>query len=93
MVQPYHNLMALHKYLSSVALLRHVGQTYEKGIQLVRTSSYKVHITLRYLLLFNHFQSILTQHNGTVYHLKKPLEFASVRCKSEDEIRAVTTMS
>jgi len=70
MVQRHQNLTALHKDLPSVALLGHVGQTYEKGIQLVRTSSYKLHITLRYLLLFNHFQSILTQHNGTVYNLK-----------------------
>jgi hypothetical protein len=90
MVQSHHNLMALHKDLPSVALLGHVCQTYEKGIQLVRRSSYKVHVTLRYLLLFNHFQSILTQHNGTVYNLKKPLKFASVKCKPEDEIHAVT---
>jgi hypothetical protein len=75
MVQP-HNLTTLHKDLPSVALLGHVSHMYKTGIKLVSTSSYKVHITLRYLLLTNqkhYFHSILIQHNGTVYNLKNCL--------------------
>jgi len=74
------NVVALHKDCPSVALLGQVGQMYERGIQLVMTSGYKVHITLRFLLLTNRkhsFHSILIQHNGTAYNLKKPLNLAS----------------
>ena len=72
MVQPHHNPMA-HKDLPSVAFFGFVGQMYYRGTQMVRTSIYKVHITLRYLLLTKPkhcFHRVHIQHNSTVYNLK-----------------------